>query len=652
MDAALFFVTSLFKDVPRKDQDRFPMHEATFRDGERDMSVDQTLARWGEGKESWNAWAEALLARKTRLVESEEWAANPFGEGENAATRDWLAEARADFSDQVFPEAVHFAGYIFPGPVVFANCAFSSGATFDDARFESSAVFAKARFEAAASFKRSKFAGIADFDEAAFSTEGDFELAQFAMESDGPLVISARFSRCHFAGRADFRETAFAGNAKFARTRFAEGMRFDAASFRNTADFAGVCAKGIAAFAQAHFASDVSFVDAQLNDEARFAEARFDGEASFERVEFEGDTLFRGADFARHTSFERAEFDGRAGFGAVQFAAPANFAGSRFKDQADFAAARFLDACFQRARFRGATDFDGATFDGNADFSGLRADGALTLADTRFATAPDFLNAHIAQPPRLENMRIATPMRRFRRWRDGTHDPRSWLFRLMKVSRDDLEAARFRQLRQLARAGLDHDREGAFYAQELRAARFWRHKPLGRGAGRFWVGWLYGGIADFGRSALRPLALWILTTLLFALVYLGLRETPAQATIEARFPAWPDTASFQKVTDWLAGAGEWAFQILANLYASGGCVTGTSSASAEALYLSFKNSLFFLPWESALTAQRVYGCLYGLEDGAPVVPLASSVAALAQNVIGVTLLVLVVLALRNTLKRG
>ncbi len=628
------------------------MREAIFCDGERDMSVEQTLARWGGGKESWNAWAEELLARKARLVEAGEWAANPFGEGENAATRDWLAEARADFSDQVFPEAVHFAGYIFPGPVVFANCTFSGGATFDDARFEAGASFAKARFEAAASIKRAHFAGIADFDEAAFTADADFEHAQFAMQSDGPLVIAARFSRCHFAGRADFRATAFAGNAKFTRARFDEGMRFDAAAFNAAADFAGVCAKGIAAFARARFAGDASFAHAELEDEVRFAEARFDGHTSFERAEFEDGVLFRGAVFAGNASFEGAEFDGRAGFGACQFAAPASFAATRFKGEADFAAARFADACFQRARFRGPADFEGAAFAGKADFSGLQAKSALTLAETRFAGAPGFLNAEIAQPPRLENMRIDAPMRRFRRWGEGERDPRPWLFRLMKVSRDGLEAARFRQLRHLARAGLDHEREGAFYADELRAARFWRHRPLGRGAGRFWLGWLYGGIANFGQSVLRPLTIWAVTTVLFALVYLGLRDAPAPETPAARFPIWPDAPSFESVLDWLAGVGEWAFQMIANLYATGGCVAGAGSASAEALYLSFKNSLFFVPWESPMAAERVYGCLYGLEGSAPVVPLAASVAALVQNVIGVVLLVLAALALRNMLKRG
>jgi len=616
------------------------------------MSVEQTLARWGEGRESWNAWAEALLERKAKLIASGDWAANPFGEGENVATREWLEAARADFFDQVFPENVHLAGYIFPGPVNFANCAFSGGANFDDARFEGAAVFAKARFEAAVSFKRAIFTGIADFDETTFTSDADFEHAHFALEGDGPLVIAARFSRCNFAGRADFREAAFSGNAKFVRTRFAGGMRFDAAKFHGASDFACVSADGIAAFAQSQFAAAVSFADADVSNDARFTGARFDGETSFERTKFGEGALFRGAVFAAQASFAEARFEGSAGFGACSFTAPASFAATRFKSDADFAAGRFALASFQRARFRGPVNFDRAAFSGAANFSGLRTDSALNLAEASFSSAPDFLNSQISQPPSLDNMRIHAPMRRFRRWGEAQRDPRPWLFRLMKVARDGQEAARFRQLRHLARAGLDYEREGAFYAEELRAARFWRQRPLGRGTGRFWLGWVYGGLANFGRSVLRPLVLWVVTTVLFALVYLGMRETPAPVTEQARFPAWPGSLSFQTVLDWLAGAGAWAFQMIANLYASGGCLAGAGSASAEALYLSFKNSLFFLPWESPLTAERVYGCLYGMDGGAPVVPLAASVAGLAQNVIGLVLLLLTVLALHNALKRG
>lgn len=628
------------------------MREAILRDGEDGMSAEETLARWGEGKESWNAWAEELLRRKARMIEAGEWATNPFGQGDNPPTRAWLEEARADFSEQVFPEPVHFAGYIFPGPVSFASSVFSGGASFDDAEFEAGATFAHARFETAASFKRARFEGVADFDDAAFMADADFEHARFVMESDGPLVIAVRFNRSQFDGRADFRETLYTGNARFARSRFGGGMRFDAARFQHAADFASVSSRAIAAFPKAVFAGETSFADAELADEARFAEARFDGDTSFERTEFEGGALFRDARFSANCAFEAAKFDAHAGFSACRFAAPASFTGTRFKSEADLSNARFARVRFHHARFRGPVTFEGAAFSEDADFSGLRADGALTLSATEFARAPDFLNTRIGQPPRMENMWIRAPMRRFRRWGEGKRDPRPWPFRLMKVARDGLETARLRQLRHMAGAGLDHEREGAFYAQEVRAARFWRHKPVGRGAGPFWLGWLYGGISDFGRSALRPLLLWVVTTFVFALVYLGLRETPQPAIQEARFPAWPEAPSFQSTLEWLGGVGEWAFQVVANLYAAGGCVAGGASASAEALYLSFKNSLFFLPWESPLAAQRVYGCLYGLEEGGQIVPLAVSVAALVQNVIGLVLVVLAALALRNMFKRG
>ncbi len=647
----------MFNEIVGHGQGWFAVSEAIFRDGARaqeDDTVHKTLARWGEGKESWNAWAQALLEDRARLAQSGEWAANAFGEGENAVTRAWLEEAGANFADQVFPEAVHFAGYIFPGPVSFAGCVFSGGASFDEARFEAAAHFARTRFEAPASFKRAAFSGIADFDEAVFSADAAFDHAHFAMASDGPLVASARFSRTTFEARADFREAAFAGNAKFSRARFNGGMRFDEARFSGAADFAGVSAGGIAGFAKTLFAANASFADADMAEETRFAEVRFDGDATFERTRFGGGALLRGAAFAGNAAFDGATFDGEACLTGCVFSGPASFSDARFKGEADFAGARFAAPVrFHHVRFGAPASFETASFSASADFSGLRTDGVLTLCGAAFASAPDFLNTRLNQPPRLETMRIHAPMRRFRRWRGtGQRDPRPWLFRLMAVARDAQEAARFRQLRHLARAGLDHEREGAFYADEIRASRFWRHRPLGRGAGRFWLGWVYGGVANFGRSALRPLLIWALTVFAFALVYLALREVPAPYAAVPAFPAWPDAMSWQAMLDWLGGAGEWGFQSLAVLYASGGCMSGEGSASAEAFYLSFKNSLFFLPWESPLAAQRVYGCLYGMEGGAPVAPLAASVAALAQNVTGAVLLVLAALGLRNMLKRG
>lgn len=181
--------------------------------------------------------------------------------------------------------------------------------------------------------------------------------------------------------------------------------------------------------------------------------------------------------------------------------------------------------------------------------------------------------------------------------------------------------------------------------------------------GRFWFGWLYSGVSNFGRSITRPVLLWGLSVLGFSLVYLGLRrseyfETGPEwgAAPAAIFPQWPAGGDFGAIIEWALSAIWWLILSVFNLFAGGGCIAGDTGATAEALFLSFKNSLFFLGWESPDAARRVYGCLYGYET-APVtgeamirVPLAVSVAATIENIIGVTFIVLFVIAARNMLR--
>ena len=194
--------------------------------------------------------------------------------------------------------------------------------------------------------------------------------------------------------------------------------------------------------------------------------------------------LFRDAVFKGNAAFDGASLGDEACLSGCAFSGPASFKDVRFKGEADFSGTRFAAPVrFHHARFRAPASFESARFGATADFSGLRTDSVLTLCGAAFASAPDFLNTRLGQPPRLETMRIKAPMRRFRRWQGtGQRDPRPWLFRLMAVARDHQEAARFRQLRHLARAGLDHEREGAFYADEIRASRFWRQQAAGGAA--------------------------------------------------------------------------------------------------------------------------------------------------------------------------
>jgi hypothetical protein len=74
------------------------------------------------------------------------------------------------------------------------------------------------------------------------------------------------------------------------------------------------------------------------------------------------------------------------------------------------------------------------------------------------------------------------------------------------------------------------------------------------------------------------------------------------------------------------------------------------------MFLSLKNSLFFLGWESPDAARRVYGCLYGFEPWSGAgerlvrVPLSVSTAAIVENALGLTLILLCLFAVRNLLR--
>ena len=161
-------------------------------------------------------------------------------------------------------------------------------------------------------------------------------------------------------------------------------------------------------------------------------------------------------------------------------------------------------------------------------------------------------------------MTVADPVKRFPKWKDaGVSDPRRFL-KFMKVCADPDASVKYRRLKKLAFEAQDLAREQEFFAQEFRCRRFWLDKPFGRGAARFWFGWVYGGVSDFGRSLVRPFALWLSSIFLFAIYFL------AQGT----GAAWTK------------------------------CVVGSSDPISEALYLAFRNAFLKMDWNDAVNARR------------------------------------------------
>jgi hypothetical protein len=677
--------------------------------GAERMNREETRALLGKGKDAWNAWALGILERKKTLEDTGSWSADWFGEGQNPETVAWLAEARSDFAAVEFAAEVNFDGFVFPGPADFSGAHLIGRVVFANVHFASPAQFEKARFDSDADFTGAKFYDLANFDDVTFASLADFEKAEFLRETTGPLVPSARFQKTRFGARSDFRSCIFVGIAEFMRVSFSGNARFDEADFRSDANFEGAQFEGTvglvktriqgsAKFNQvkllaemrasevefagpssfeeavfvgkvslrsARFGDDASFQHCHFADETRFNESKFAQTAIFRSTKFSKTVEFTASQFAEAVDFHGCKFKGNANFDQAVFAKSADFPLARFKDGVSFDGVAFIDrANFLQTLFGGRTSFRNVKFQGTAEFSASLARAAFVLSGAHFALVPGFHDASFREPPRLDHLTITDPLSVSPIFADpAKSDPRPWPFRALPVSGDPEYATRYRGLRKLAAETHDYEREREFFAQELRSRRFWHDTPGGRGFARFWMGWLYGGISDFGRSIVRPMVLWAASILIFTLVYLGLRRSEYFASALGPvangapvFPPWPADAGLGSVLSWIGSAVWWGVLSIFNLFAGGGCIAGDTGATGEALFLALKNSLFFLTWESPDAARRVYGCLYGFDvttvSGNPMVrvPLSVSTAAIIENILGATLLLLFLLALRNLLR--
>jgi hypothetical protein len=643
------------------------------------MNAQETQALWELGREAWNDWAAQIVKSRKNFEERGAMALNWFGDGENEETRLFLKVATADFSNVNFAGECQFDEFIFPGPAVFSGSVFERPASFAGAVFQMPAKFTRTLFHQDASFKGARFAGQALFDDATFEAGADFEKAEFLKERNGPLSHSAKFSRTRFLGRADLRNTRFVGTSDFNKTQFLAQSRFDGAKFGAEASFEGAIFSAPVSLAQTEFHAPVTFSEAQFTGEGRFTEAvfkatfslnrgqfwgdanfrdtRFEAEAAFSDMRVEGRSHFQDAKFAGRANFFEARFGGDVSFAKAAFGGPALFHGCQLGHEGFWLGCTFLDTgdfsnlsaarkvtfketefkqsvTFAQSRFEGPVSFASVRFADTADFSAIQSRVAFVLADAVFDNVPSFLEASFHEPPRVDNMSVADPLKRMHNWKAAhADDPRPPFFWLMKVCSDPDASAKFRRLKKLAYEAQDQTREQEFFAQEVRCRRFWNDKPFGQGLARFWLGWFYGGVANFGRSLARPILLWGLSILLFTGFFLAQRTFLLAPAPQATGPA---QASFAPVLSGLHNAQ---------------CVASRSDPIGEALYLSMRNALLRIEWDDIATARRVFGCLYGLEpSGFPIIPLSVSTISLLQSVISGALIFMFLLALRNLLK--
>jgi uncharacterized protein YjbI with pentapeptide repeats len=321
----------------------------------------------------------------------------------------------------------------------------------------------------------------------------------------------------------------FHGNAKFVSVQFRQ------------ASFAGAVFKGACSFNKASFSGKAIFLGAQFHGVSRFRETTYAGNCDFTAAHFHGGTRFMEASFAKDATFSRATFHERANFTRTQFSGAAIFKSATFKGSAafvsatlgytDFGGTDFAEvASFRESEFKQRVHFANCKFHDNADFAvttesrsamqwtsfhGSTFEKQCLFTNRRFTDTTQFTGCSFGTPPHFQGATLH---------QDTDFDGAVFL--------DTQSGGADRAYRTLKLAMEQHRsraEEARFYALEQHSLRKLRKlKDLSRwDAG---LSWIYGLIANYGQSSLRPTVtlacLWIVFAVIYA-VLLSPRISPA-----------------------------------------------------------------------------------------------------------------------------
>ena len=392
------------------------------------------------------------------------------------------------------------------------------------------------------------------------------------------------FSKFHFPGEVSFRSANFQGNAHFISAKFHHDSYFGNVTFSNYCSFRNSIFTKKAGFLEVEFKDFTDFRNAMFKNDADFASTKFSHWSWFGSVDFKGIASFNGADFFDRTNFENVKFKSEAYFAEVTF-----FRGAIFENVEFEGVALFLQCSFERAAF-----FKGSSFKELATFRAISVKGLFSVYNVKFSSLPDFTEAHFEEAPQFDSVELE-PVR---------------FQRLQAHETETNYPSRWRALRRLAIQAHDYERELQFFKGEIISRRGTEDKLT---HARFWFGWLYQLLSDFGRSMGLPL-LWLgISLLLFAIFY-----------------------ACQSPADW--------YQPLVEPVS---CVDGSEASRIVALGVSVINAFPFTAISSSDLLNQYYACLYGIQESAPVIPNVITFANVIQFFVSAVLLFLFFLAVRN-----
>lgn len=197
--------------------------------------------------------------------------------------------------------------------------------------------------------------------------------------------------------------------------------------------------------------------------------------------------------------FDHAIFFGKARLNRATFRNAAQF------DHTEF----HKDLTFHSSVFEKLANLGQARFCGDTTFWSMRADEGFDLEGTAFVRTPDFRQASFREAIGLDDVRIRVPI--------TLTDPEGKAVTYTPPALTGDDAPRFRALRRMATQAGDHVREAEFFAQELRAHR--GHADKWYTSARWWLGWGYQILSNFGRSVALPIVCMLNTWLWGAVIY-------------------------------------------------------------------------------------------------------------------------------------
>ena len=378
---------------------------------------------------------------------------------------------------------------------------------------------------------------------------------------------------------------------------------FTSHKFPSDVDFINFHFPGDTSFRFANFQRYADFKSAEFHYNANFEKVRFEYFANFHNVMFLNNATFDYTNFDCDTFFSSAVFEGIAAFQKTTFSNQVSFANTKFKSNTDFVEATFVRiASFHNAEFEGVALFlqcsfkSGVTFGDSsfkkyASFSAVSGKGFFSLYNVKFSNVPDFTEAHFEEAPQFDNVELNSKS-------------------LKNLQANVNLPSRWRALRRLAIQAHDYERELQFFKGEIIARRGTEDKLT---HARFWFGWLYQLLSDFGRSIGLPL-LWLgISLLLFAAIY-----------------AYPSSADWNQL-----------------FIEPASCIDRSGDSRIAALGVSVISAFPFASISSSDLLNQYYACLYGIQKSAPVIPYVVTFARVIQFFVSAVLLFLFILAVRN-----